>query len=98
MARNVHSEEIDESIPWGFFNGAIQWTTSSCGIVGCLYLSNSHYFLLKSGLGEGTNNFVDLLALKMLLLFVVQKGCRNLQVFSDSMLIINKVSRSNDVT
>jgi ribonuclease HI len=49
----------------------------------------SHYYLIKSGLGAGTNNYAEIMALKLLLLFVVEKGCKTLQVFGDSMLIIN---------
>jgi ribonuclease HI len=33
------------------------------------------------------------MALKLLLLFVVEKGCKTLQVFGDSLLIINWVNR-----
>lgn len=43
-------------------------------------------------MGEGTNNFAALMALKMLLFFVVEKVCRDLQVFGNSMIIINWVS------
>jgi ribonuclease HI len=56
---------------------------------GCLYFSNSHFFTLKVGLGNGTNNYSELLALKLLILFVVEQGCRTLQVFGDSLVIIN---------
>jgi ribonuclease HI len=43
-------------------------------------------------LGAGTNNYSEILALKILLLFVVEKGCKTLQVFGDSLLIINWVN------
>jgi ribonuclease HI len=75
--------------PWDYFDGVSSEDHLICGGGGCLYLSTTHYFLLKSGLGAGTNNYAELLALKLLLLFVVEKGCKTLQVFGDSMLIIN---------
>jgi ribonuclease HI len=40
-------------------------------------------------LGAGTNNYSKLIALKLLLLFAIEKGCRALQVFGDSLVIIN---------
>lgn len=50
---------------------------------GCLYFSYSNYFFFKSVLGSGTNNYAELMALKLLLMFVIEKGARSLQVFSD---------------
>jgi ribonuclease HI len=44
-------------------------------------------------LGAGSNNFSEIMALKLLLLFVVEKGCKTLQVFGDSLLVINWVNR-----
>ena len=41
------------------------------------------------GLGEGSNNFGELMSLKLLLIFAVEKGCRNLNLFGDSMNVIN---------
>ena len=48
-----------------------------------------HYFELMVGLGEGSNNFVELLSLKLLLIFAAEKGCRSLNVCGDSMNVIN---------
>jgi ribonuclease HI len=59
---------------------------------GCLFLSSSHYFHLKEGLGAGTNNYLELMALKLLLLFAFEKDCRALQVFGDSLVIINSAN------
>jgi len=39
------------------------------------------FFFLKFGLGAGTNNYVELMALKLLLMFVIKKGVMSLQVF-----------------
>ena len=60
-----------------------------CGGGGCLYISTSHYYLIKLGLGDGTNNYAEIMVLKLLSLFFVEKGCKTLQVFGESMLIIN---------
>jgi hypothetical protein len=40
---------------------------------GLLYLSDNHYFKLKMGLRKGTNNFVEIMSLKLLLLYVGKK-------------------------
>ena len=39
--------------------------------------------------GFGTNNYAELLSLKILLGFAKNKNCQAIQVFSDSMLVIN---------
>ena len=41
------------------------------------------------GLGEGSNNYVELLSLKLLLIFAAEKGCKTLNVCGDSMNMIN---------
>ena len=47
--------ELDRSSPWAYFDGAAQ--NNVCGGGAMLYLTDSHYFALSMGLGEGTNNF-----------------------------------------
>jgi ribonuclease HI len=41
------------------------------------------------GLGRGTNNFVELMSLKLLLLFAREKEIHHLQILGDSMNVIN---------
>ena len=60
----------------------------------CLFFPDTHFFHLKSNLGGRTNNFVEFVALRYLLLFAPKQGYKYPQVFGDSMLIINLV---NDV-
>ena len=79
--------EIDKENPWGFFDGAAH--NDLCGGGSLLFLSASHSFELIIGLGEGTNNFVELMSLKLLLIFAAEKGCRNINAFGDSMNVIN---------
>jgi ribonuclease HI len=78
---------IDNTSPWGFFDGASQ--QNLCGGGGLLYLSHSHYFIMTFGIGPGTNNFAELLSLKLLIVFAIEKGCRTLKVFGDSLNVIN---------
>ena len=44
-------------------------------------------------LGEGSNNFVELLSFKLLLIFVAEKGFRSLKVYGDSLNVINWIKR-----
>ena len=46
------------------------------------------------GLGNRTNNFVELLAMKLLLHLAKEKGINTLQIFGDSMLAINWARKS----
>ena len=47
--------DLDRSSPWAYFDGAAQ--NNACGGGAVLYLTESHFFVLSMGLGEGTNNF-----------------------------------------
>jgi len=86
--------EIDRSVPWGFFDGAAQH--NRCGGGALLYLSDSHFFVLSFGMGEGSNNYAELMSLKLLLIFAVEKGCLKLNVFGDSMNVINWISMTQE--
>jgi ribonuclease HI len=55
-----------------------------------LHLSNRVSFKIKMGLGSGTNNFAELMSLK-LLLFSKEKNVTSLQVFGDSQVVVKWV-------
>ena len=54
-----------------------------------LHLREGHFFILTMGLGAGNANYAEMLSLKLLLIFAAEKGCRALNVFGDSMNVIN---------
>jgi hypothetical protein len=41
------------------------------------------------GLGQGTNNYVEILVLKLLLIYAIEKEIYHIQIFGDSMNVIN---------
>lgn len=45
------------------------------------------------GLGLGTNNYAENMALKLLLCFAKEKECKSIQVFGDSMNAINWINK-----
>lgn len=51
-----------------------------CGVRGIFYVNNSHYFSLKYGGNQGTNNRVHFYALWNLLKVAADKGREKLQV------------------
>ena len=79
--------DLDRSVPWGFFDGASQ--NNLCGGRAILFLSDHHFCELMVMLGEGRNNFAELLSLKIILIFATEKGCRTLNFCGDSMNVIN---------
>ena len=87
--RDIRLETIDKSYPWGYFDGAAQGDLIRCGAGAILHLTENHSFRLKWSLGEGTNNKAELLAIFMLITFAHEKGVRHIQIFEDSMLVIN---------
>ena len=92
--RRILEVEIDRTSPWAFFDGAAQ--NNSCGGGAVLFLSESHYFVMSIGLGEGTNNFAELMSLKLLLIFALEKGCNELNFLGDSMNVINWINQAQD--
>ena len=58
-----------------------------------LFLAENHSFELMTGLGEGSKNFAELLSLKLLLIFAAEKGCRSLNIYGDSLNVINWIKR-----
>ena len=86
-------ESIDFSFPWGYFDGSVVGDPKVCGARGILFFFPTNcYISFKAGLGHGTNNFVELLGLKLLLKLALENNITNLQVFGDSQLVIKWVN------
>lgn len=63
-----------------------------CGEGFILYLFKYHFLKVSMGLRRGENSLNELISCRSLLAFVPRdKGCDQLQVFGDSLLIINWV-------
>jgi ribonuclease HI len=54
-----------------------------------LYLSDSHYFKFKLELVRSTNNKVELMALKLIFMIVVENGVQKIQIMGNFMVVIN---------
>ena len=63
-----------------------------CGVGGLLYISYVHFFTFSAGLGLGTNNFAELMAIKLLITLALKHEIHTLQIFGDSQLVIKWVS------
>ena len=89
MAVNEH---IDKASPWGYFDGSAAGMPQICGAGGILYISDEHFFTFFAGLGLGTNNFAEILDLKLLIILALKQGVQTMHIFGDSQLVINRVS------
>eukprot|EP01018_Ginkgo_biloba_P039380 Gb_12932 [translate_table: standard] len=87
--RHIIEEEVGGEGAWAFFHGAAQGIPQICGAGGVLYIDEGLSFKFRAGLGFGTNNFAKLMALKLILLLANEKGFSRLQVFGDSLNVIN---------
>ena len=85
--RIIIPEQLDQNTPWAYFDGASQ--DSNCGGGATLFLNQHHHFQISMGMGSGTNNYAELMALKLFLCLVIERNCRNLQIFGDSLVVIN---------
>jgi hypothetical protein len=93
-ARIVEAKFVDHSQPWSYFDGASQKNGQNCGGGAVIYLTNTHYFNLSMGLGSGTNNYAGLMTLKLLLNFLGERGIETLQIFGDSMVVLNWIRKT----
>ena len=64
-----------------------------CGGGATLFLNPTHHFQISMGLGSGINNYVELMTLKLLLCFAIERNCKKLQVFGDSLVVINLIDK-----
>lgn len=63
---------MDRSKPWAYFDGSSQFG-GQCGGEAILHLNEQHSFKLKSGLGQGSNNYAKLLSLKIIFIFSLEE-------------------------
>ena len=63
-----------------------------------LYFDTHNYILLKVGFGEGSNNFVELNAIRFLMSKALEWGVQLIQIFGDSKITINWANGVQDVT
>jgi ribonuclease HI len=82
---------VDCERPWDFFDGASKNKHQICGGGTMFHISNRVSFKIKMGLRSGTNNFAELMSIKLLLLFSKEKKLTSLQVFGDSQVVVKWV-------
>ena len=76
----------------GIIYGSASGDPKICGFGGVLFISDDHCFTFKAGLGFGTNNYAELIGLKLLLTLSLQHNYKHLQNFGDLQLVINWAS------
>eukprot|EP00253_Pinus_taeda_P035654 PITA_35654 len=81
---------INEASPWGFFDGASQQNRAGAGI--CIHLNKEHSIRASVGLGQGSNNYAELSALRLLMCWSLQKNISSIQIFGDSMNVVKWVN------
>jgi ribonuclease HI len=61
-------EEINTDIPWAYFDGTTPGTPSRGGARGIIYFSINQSISFKARIGQQTNNYCELMALKLILM------------------------------
>jgi len=84
---------IQEGSPWAFFDGASQNNKAGAGL--CIFLKHDHILKASVGLGLGSNNFAELSALHLLLCRLIKINIFAIQIFGDSLNVINWVNGSS---
>jgi ribonuclease HI len=96
--RIPRAPNIDQSISWGFFDGACQGSPGECGVGAILFLKSSHHFSLKYGVGLDTNNRAELYALWILLKVVLEQKVKRIQILGDSKLVLDWANGKSNIT
>lgn len=86
----IKAGNIKEGIPWAFFDGASQNNRAGAGMV--IHVNANHILKASVGLGTGTNNFAEMSALRLLLCWLIQRNILTIQIFGDSLNVINWVN------
>jgi len=84
----IVDEETNSQLPWTYFDGA----SNENGVFGgglILHLNSYQFLKSKIGLNRGTNIFDELLSLQLVLCWALEKDFHSLQVFGDSLNVIN---------
>jgi hypothetical protein len=71
--RVIREEQINKSGTWAFFDGESQEDPFVYGVSEVLNLFYDHFLKFNIGLGGGTNNYVKLMALKLLIMLTTKK-------------------------
>ena len=82
---------MDKSASLEYFNGASQISPSLCRTEGIRYLSETHFIKPRACLGTGSNNFAEMIALKLIFKIAGEQNVTNLQVMGHSIVVINLI-------
>eukprot|EP00253_Pinus_taeda_P008879 PITA_08879 len=81
---------LQEGIPCGYFDGASQNNKAGAGM--SIHINPEHSLKVSVGLGFGTNNYAELSALRLLLCWLHHRNINTIQIFGDSLNVINWVN------
>lgn len=90
--RNINTEQINRDIPWAYFDRASD-AQNRCDSRLVIHINDNKNLKASVGIGSCTNNFAELLSLK-LLCWLIQLGIVSVQIFGDSMSVINWFNKS----
>lgn len=79
MHIHVEEEKIKDGVPWAYFDEASQNNKVGVGLI--IHINESYSLKSSIGLGSGSNNFVELYALKLLLCWLIHRNILTVQIF-----------------
>lgn len=81
-------KHINREVPWVYFDGTLGGDSTRCGGGAVIYFNDHNSLHIQAGFGNGSNNYAELMALRMLLTKAWEWGSQSLQVFWDSKIIL----------
>ena len=82
-------------VPVGFLRwGSPKWTLWRRS--GAVFIRFPFFCDIYGPRGGGTNNFAELMSLKLLLIFSLEKGCNKLNFMGDSLNVINWINQTQE--
>lgn len=94
--RQIVVEEVRKDGAWAYFDGGAKGDPRVYGEGESALYNESHSINFTIRLGHATNNYVELMPLKLLLLLVAKKGISILQVFNDPLIVIRWMKKEQN--
>lgn len=84
-------DPVNKDMLWDFFDGASQRDPPRGSAGGILRLSKNPCIFFSAGIGNKTNNFCEMISLKLTLCLAQGKSISHLHIYGDSLLVIRQM-------
>ena len=95
--RLVIAPNINRDIPWELFDGEIQGMPPLGGVGAVIFISTEKKLCIKYAIGQSTNNKEELTTLWAILRVSLSRQILDIQIFSDSKMVVDLENARNNI-